>query len=124
MAGPISTMAVHPTPVTLTVGAALIVLMGPAMVIPYNAHIFTVVPDQLMARVQSAMTLVSGALYPFAAVVTGLLVEWVLVPRTLMFLAVIFAVLLGMSLLPVLRLPHPAAVDTISLANEANSAGS
>ncbi|TCO62284.1 MFS transporter [Actinocrispum wychmicini] len=99
-------MAVHPTPVVLAVGTTLIILLGPSILIPYGAHVYTVVPDHLTARVQSAMVLVGGSLYPFAALATGLLMELTSTPVTLLTLAALFAVLLSVSVLPRMRLPN------------------
>lgn len=114
-------MAAHPTPVVLTAGAMLITLVGPSMVIPYNSHVFTVVPDQMMARVQSAMILVGGSLYPFAAVVVGLLVKWFAISATLMVLAVLFSSLLAIAMLPAMRIDRRGS--TVVPANSAHTAG-
>lgn len=99
-------MVAHPTPLVLTVGMTVVAFLGPALTIPYNAHVFEVVPDHLMGRVQTAMTLVGGSLYPFATVATGWLVEATSVAAALGSQTAILVVVLGMSLLPGLRIPE------------------
>lgn len=68
-------MVVSPEVVTLSVGMVLTSLLGATMSIPLNARVYELVPDELTGRVQSAITLVGGSLYPFAGVVTGFLAE-------------------------------------------------
>jgi MFS family permease len=68
-------MAVWPTPIVLAICLATVTFLGPTVSTAVNAHVFVVVPDNLMGRVQSSMTLVAGALYPFATLAAGWLTE-------------------------------------------------
>jgi len=99
----------QPTPVVLAIGMAVIALLGPMASVPLNAYVFEVVPDHLMGRIQSSMTLVGGALYPFAALVTGLLAQQLSVQSALGFMALMFLIVFWLSLLRGLRMPDLAA---------------
>ncbi|GKQ40597.1 MFS transporter [Streptomyces sp. A012304] len=67
--------ALSPDPVALTVCTAGIAFLSPVIVVPKNARVYALVPDELMGRVQSSLFLIGGSLYPFATFVTGRLVE-------------------------------------------------
>jgi len=96
-------MVIRPAPAVLAVGMTLIALLGPAASVPLNAYVFDIVPDHLMGRVQSSMTLVGGALYPFATLVTGWLMQQTSAQGAMGFLAAVLTVVFGLSLMPGLR---------------------
>ncbi|WP_412543847.1 MFS transporter [Longispora sp. K20-0274] len=68
-------VAVAPYPVPTAVGLALLSAMGPVLVIALTAHTYRLVPDDLMGRAQSSMTLIGSVLYPFAFVTMGWLLQ-------------------------------------------------
>lgn len=96
-------MVTRPTGPVLVAGMVLMGLVGPIASVRLNAYVYEVVPDDLMGRVQSSMTLVGGALYPFATVVTGWLMLNTSAELTMGVLAAIMTVVFAMSLLPGLR---------------------
>ncbi|MGW1785304.1 MFS transporter [Streptomyces sp. NPDC002143] len=67
--------ALSPSPVVMTVCTAGIAFLAPIIVVPKNARLYALIPDELMGRAQSSLFLIGGSLYPFAALVTGWLVE-------------------------------------------------
>ncbi|MGH3713914.1 MAG: MFS transporter [Micromonosporaceae bacterium] len=109
-------IAVRPTPVVLATGMTLIALLGPLVSVRYNAGLFTLVPDHLMGRVQSAMTLVGGSLYPFAAVLAGWLAEAMSIRTAMLAMAGVLGVVFALGLLRTLRPPErtaPAPAESV-----------
>jgi MFS family permease len=90
-------MVASPQAVTLSAGMVLTALLGATMSIPLNARVYELVPDELTGRVQSAMTLVGGSLYPFAGVVTGFLAERWSVRSALGLLTAVLVVVMVLS---------------------------
>ncbi len=105
--------ALAPTPVVMTACMAGVALLGPIIVVPKNARVYALVPDELMGRVQGALFLIGGCLYPFAAMCTGWLVE-AGSPRVAMAAhTAVMILVLVISLLP--QLSRSRAQSTASL---------
>jgi MFS family permease len=68
-------VTVSARPVVLTAALVLLSATGPILIVLLSAQVYQVIPDELMARAQSAMTLLGSAIYPFSAVFMGFLLE-------------------------------------------------
>lgn len=72
---PGAVLTIAPNPVALTGALMLLSALGPVLVVLLTAHVYRLIPDELMARAQSSMLLLGSVIYPFAAVVMGFLLD-------------------------------------------------
>ncbi|MEY9927486.1 MFS family permease [Catenulispora sp. GP43] len=104
-------------PVVVAACFAGVALLGPIVVIPKNVRVYTLVPAELTGRVQGALFLIGGSLYPFAALVNGFLVERYSTRAALGLDCAVLSVVLALSMAPAFRRTtalaeaHPAAPD-------------
>jgi MFS family permease len=59
----------------IAMGLALLAALGPVLVVLLTSQVYQVVPEDLMGRAQSSMLLMGSALYPFAALSMGFLLQ-------------------------------------------------
>ncbi len=103
-------VAVAPTIVWLGVVAALSALVGPAFNVVVTVFRYALTPDRLQARVLSVGRLVAWGTIPIGTLGGGLLLEAAgAVPTVLVLAAIITAVAITATALPVVR--HPPNLD-------------
>ncbi|MGA8114434.1 MAG: MFS transporter [Actinocatenispora sp.] len=71
----VAAVAVLPHVAVVVAGLTLLSTVGPVLVVVLTAQEYRIVPDELMGRVQSAMTLVGSLLYPFGFLTMGWLLQ-------------------------------------------------
>ena len=96
-------IAVFPHPAVIVACVAARSLLAPAAGIHFNARVFALVPDAMTARVQGALYLVGGSLYPFATLVSGWLCERFSPSAAFAAFAVLLAAVLSLTYLPAVR---------------------
>lgn len=116
MVGLAAMTALLPGPWTLTAGMAGIALLSPLVSVPLNTRVYALVPDHLMGRVQSALFLIGGSLYPFATLTCGWLTERLSLGAAMAAFAAVLGLVLVMVALPRFRLPDPVTGPDPALA--------
>ena len=68
-------VAADPVPAVAIAGLSGITLLAPMIAVPFDSRVYAVVPDEWTGRVQGALFLVGGSIYPFGGVAMGALAQ-------------------------------------------------
>ena len=97
-------------PIALGAAFGLIAVTGPAFNVVLASYRYALVPDALQGRVSSVVLLVAWGTIPLGSLSAGYLIEWIGTVETMLVMAaVMLAVAVAGSLMPVVRGLRPLA---------------
>jgi hypothetical protein len=107
-AGLVPLLALDPPPIVMAALMVAIGIVGPLWNVVMISYRLSIIPDQLIARVQGASALVSWGAIPLGALTAGLLLEWVgAVTTMLVFAALMVTVAAALHAAPSVRHAPP-----------------